>query len=450
MAILLVLLPGLLAAAGQEPPDLAQELRRLAGPLIEARAVVGLVAAVERDGRRHVAGFGETRKGSGRAPDAKTAYEIGSITKTFTGLLLADAVGRGELALEDTLGARLPPEARPDHEGLRAVTLEHLATHASGLPRLPDGFRPADPLNPYADYSKERLYAFLKGHAPRRPPGTYEYSNLAMGLLGHLLELRTGLGYEPLVRERICRVLGLGDTGMALEGPRRERLAPPYDAALSPQRNWDLSILAGAGGLRSTAEDLLRYAAAHGGGEGPLREAMTLALKPRLVNAEGIGVGLGWHLARDGRTRLHSGMTGGYASFVAVVPDARTAVVVLSNTASGEIAALGEKLVQAAFGLKPAAPEPRRTVPVEEKVLAGYAGEYPLAPGFVLTVTVEDGALHVQATGQPKLRIYASSETEFFYREVEARITFVPGPDGRAERLILHQNGMDMPATRRR
>ena len=159
---------------------------------------------------------------------------------------------------------------------------------------------------------------------------------------------------------------------------------------------------------------------------------------------------LGWHIAGDGITRWHNGMTGGYHTWISVIPDRGIAVVVLANTATYKVSQFGEVVTRVAAGGP--APAPKRlpkVVEVDPKVLNGYVGTYVMTPQFSLTVTQADDGLWVQATGQDKFRIYPSSPTEFFYKVVDARITFVVDDAGRAGKLILHQNGRDMPATRR-
>jgi CubicO group peptidase (beta-lactamase class C family) len=218
---------------------------------------------------------------------------------------------------------------------------------------------------------------------------------------------------------------------------------------LAPDRNWDLDAVAPAGGLRSTVDDMLKLlAAALADDDRPVVKALHAAGVKRHGEDGDIGVGLGWHLARDGVTRWHNGQTGGYSSFVGYIPGRRLAVAVLSNTATDEITVLGERILQAALGMSVEPPAVRTAVTVEAATLEAYVGAYALAPTFVITVTLEDGQLMAQATAQQKFPIFAESPTEFFYKVVDAQITFVAGKDGKIEKLILHQNGADMPGMR--
>lgn len=434
--------------------DLRAKIEPLARPLIEDGEAVGFVVGIVKDGQTQVIAYGETTKGSGQAPDGDTVYEIGSVSKVFTGVLLADAVEQGRMKLDDPVQKFLPEEVKLPIAGDKPITLEHLATHTSGLPRMPANFHPADPTNPYADYTVARMYEFLGGHVLGRPPGEYEYSNLGMGLLGHVLARQAGCTYEELLSGRITKPLAMRDSRITLDDDQRRRLAPPYEASLAGAKNWDIPTLAGAGAIRSTANDLVKFIQANlAEGDQPLTRALRLSRVKRHQMKDGLAMGLGWHIARDGLTRWHSGMTGGYHVWLAVAPELKLGNVVLANTASTKISQFGEQVVQAAAGMDVKPPPRRKTVEVDPAVLASYVGKYALGPDFILTVTLEDGGLHVQATGQPKVPVFAASATEFFYKVVDAQITFVPEKDAKdkaakAPKLILHQNGRDMEARR--
>jgi CubicO group peptidase (beta-lactamase class C family) len=429
--------------------DLRLKIDPLARPLLEDGIVVGFVVGIFKDRETQVIAYGETTKGSGIAPNGDTVYEIGSISKVFTGVLLANMVQGGSMKLGDPVQQYLPASVQvPVAEG-KPITLEHLATHTSGLPSLPDNFAPADASNPYADYTVTQMYAFLSGYKLPRSPGQYEYSNYAMGLLGHVLARHAGTTYEQLLIERIGTPLGMHDTRITLDEKLRQRLATPYNAAMQPAKNWDLPTLPGTGAIRSTRRDLLKFIQANlAGDEQPLTQALRLAQRTRHTMADGLAMGLGWHIARDGTTRWHNGMTGGYHSWLAVVPSRNIGVVVLANTATMRITAFGEQVTRIALGLEVEPPQPHQVVDVAPAVLASYVGSYVLRPEFVLTVTVEDGKLMVQATHQEKFPVFAESRTRFFYKVVDAQITFVRDKDGNVNKLILHQAGRDMEAVR--
>jgi D-alanyl-D-alanine-carboxypeptidase/D-alanyl-D-alanine-endopeptidase len=254
----------------------------------------------------------------------------------------------------------LPAEVTVPRRNGRQITLRDLGMHTSGLPRLPGNMAPRDPGNPYADYTVEMLYRFLSGYRLTRDPGAqYEYSNLGGGLLGLALARRAGTDYETLVRRRISDPLGMNSTRITLPAEMQARLIAGHNQALKPVPNWDLPALAGAGALRSTANDMLRFlAACLGYTKSPLAPAMAAMRKERrATGVAGLEIALGWHiLKRDDRELVwHNGGTGGYRSFVGLDEKARLGVVVLSNTFTpGGVDDIGRHLLDRRLPLQPA------------------------------------------------------------------------------------------------
>ena len=448
LAVLPFFLPGLLLRGilAQEPPAFAEQVDRLCNPLVAADVAVGFVVGVIDGETEFVRGYGRLARTSEERPTAQTVYEIGSVSKVFTGLLLADAVQRGLVALDDPVQKHLPEGvSMPAFEG-KPVLLWHLSTHTSGLPRLPD-MKGADPQDPYAHFTTERLYEVLPGTRVRWEPGSkYEYSNLAVGLLGAVLVRANKLGsYDELLRARILVPLQMRDCGVVLDEAQQKRLAPPCDADGEPDHTWDLAALAGAGGIRSTVPDMLKFARAELTGPEVLCKALELSQQKRHDGANGIAVALGWHFARDGETLWHNGQTGGYHSFLGVSPKRRQAVCILANTARDEFDAIGDRILQHLAGMKV---EPIETpVAVERAVLQRYVGRYRMSPQQVFDLTLRERRLFAQLTGQPACRLYARSATEFVYRVVKASITFELEGDV-VTGLVLHQNGRDMRCSR--
>ena len=347
---------------------------------------------------------------------------------------------------------------RGAQRGGKPVLLWHVATHTSGLPRLSKQLIEQvvkNPENPYSRYSVDEMYADLRAVSLASVPGEkFAYSNYAMGLLGQILARHAGVGYEELVRSRICGPLGMNDTSMTLSADQRARLAPGHDADLAGSNNWDIPTLAGAGALRSTVHDMLLYAAANlGCRDWPLAEAAALAHKPRHEISKNPKspqhIGLGWMYNPKLQIVWHNGQTGGYHSFVALQKPKQIAVVVLSNCADGTIDRVGDQILNLLGGGKPEPLPLKAPKIVDRKILDRYVGNYEMLPGVMtFSVTREDDRLLVQLTGQPRFRVYAESDTEFAYRVVEAKLTFVSNKKGVVERLILHQNGLDMPAVK--
>ena len=413
------------------------------------RETLGVVAASLDGDRRSVTVYGQSDSANNRPLDGDTVFEIGSITKVFTALLFADMVLRGEVAPDDPAAKFLPGSVRmPEFEGA-PITLLDLATYTSGLPRMPSNFAPKDPKNPYIDYTAERLYDYLSNHKLGFKPGKhYEYANLGFGLLGHVLELRAGRSYEELVVSRICAPLGMDDTRITLTDSMQQRLARGHNMGLAPVANWDFSALAGAGALRSTANDLLKFLQmCLEPGDGPVAAAQKLALAERRPRADQRDVASGWFVASRFGDELvwKDGGTGGYATFIGYSTKTRRNCILLSNAADyASNTVLGTHLVNAAYPL----PKLRREVQVDPAVLATYAGRYEISPTFILTVRPDGGRLYIQATAQAEFEVYAESETEFFYRVVNAQVSFERPEDGVAPSLTLHQNGKHMPGKR--
>jgi CubicO group peptidase (beta-lactamase class C family) len=300
------------------------------------RAAGIVVGLLESDGSRRIVSYGSSGP-NGLPLDGHSVFEIGSITKVFTGILLADMVRRGEVRLDDPIARYLPPDVKVPSRNGKAITLLDISTHSSGLPRMPNNFKPKDPGNPYADYSVQQLYEFLNGYElPRDPGASFEYSNLAMGLLGHALARQAGTTYEELVTKRILGPLGMRATRISLTTGMRKNLAQGHDGWGDPVSNWDIPTLAGAGGLRSTAADMLEFAAANlTSKKGPLYEAMrdSHIAHPAAAQAPN-RMGLNWFISSPpGPVMLrHGGGTGGYSTFLALDLSGRRAVVVLTNS----------------------------------------------------------------------------------------------------------------------
>ena len=425
----------------------------------QKQAVGIVVGVIEPTGRRVVA-YGNLANGDPRTVDGDTIFEIGSITKVFTSLVLADMVHRKEVSLDDPVAKYLPEHVRMPERSGKAITLLDLSTHSSGLPRVPGNLNPKDPTNPYADYSVDDLYQFLSGHTLRRDPGSeVEYSNLGGGLLGHILAHRAGTDYETLVRVRITEPLGMRDTGIRLSSSMKQRMATGHNAMLAPVANWDFPTLAGAGALRSSADDMLTFLEAFlGYRESPLAPAMKAMLevsRPVSVSTTGFGIGLGWNIL--GEIVWHDGGTGGFRSFVGYDPKARVGVVALSNalTLSGvddiSIHLLNPKAPLA--NLDP--PKQHTKIPMDPRLLDHYTGRYQL-PDRILEIMRNGDRLFAQVTAVggkrmagPAFEMFAESESIFFVKVTGGRVSFEIGPYGRATGLIMHRAGREpVPAPR--
>jgi serine-type D-Ala-D-Ala carboxypeptidase/endopeptidase len=297
----------------------------------------GIVVGILENGERRTIAHG-VRVTDGDSVDAHTVFEIGSINKVFTAVMLAEMVRRGEVRIDDPVAKFLPSAVRVPERAGRQITLLDLVTHHSGLPRLPGNLEPADRENPYADYTAQDLHRFLSGYRLERDIGErFEYSNLGVGLLGHVLARRADTSYEAALIERVLEPLTLDETRITLTPPMRERLAPGHTAQGRVTKGWDIGALTGAGGLRSTADDMLTFAAAHFDSSGVLFASLRTALRAQRPIERGgrDSVGLGWMLMRQNGHPVawHNGGTGGYRSFLGLDREGQWAVVVLTNSA---------------------------------------------------------------------------------------------------------------------
>ena len=421
---------------------------------------VGIVVGVVDAGGRRVVAYGKTDTDSGRPVDGDTEFEIGSITKVFTALTLADMADKGEVKLDDPIETYLPPGVKaPTHDG-KSITLVDLATHTSGLPRVPTNPMASakDPANPYADYTYDELWAFLSSYELTRDPGAqWAYSNLGFGLLGDLLARRAGTDYETLVKARVIGPLGMASTTITLTPDERARLAVGHDSLLRKVENWDLPTLAGAGALRSTANDLMTFLAAQMGlAPSPLQKSMAVALSVRRPGATAaMEQALGWEVLHfpTGDIVQHGGGTGGYHTFVAFSPKRRVGVVILTNAETPAGADdIGMHILVGApvIHLPPPPPPPpeRHAVTLDAKAMDALTGRYQLSPQIVVTVTRDGARLFAQLTGQATYEVFPESPTAVFWKVVDAQMTFTLGPDGRATGMTLHQSGRDTPAPR--
>lgn len=405
--------------------------------------VIGMIAPNEKV----IVGYGRLGETNDRIPDADSLFEIGSISKVFIGTLLADSVQRGEVSLDDSISKYLPASVRvPDFNGT-PITLLDLATHTSGLPKdLPP--------NPDGTITSENwvqvMYHFLSSYELLQKPGMgFEYSNLGMSLLAHILELRTGLSYDSLLAERILKPLGMDDTYLPLPNtPQHERLATGHNNTLHPYPAgayiYNEPELRYVGGIISSAEDMLKFAsAAMGMTETPLLPAFKDATTPRrswLYDKSG----LAW-IITEGQFPFihHSGDTHGMHSFFGFDPQRRVAVVVLAN-ANVPKDDLGPYLLHPErYALETYSP---RSLPapkqLDSHILASYAGEYELElDGTVvaaITIKVDGQQLIVYKDGEMDFSMIAETETRFVAVELEALVDFIV-IDGIVTGFVLDQ-----------
>jgi len=295
----------------------------------------GVSVAVVQRGVTRIFSYGTAK------PDS--IYEIGSITKTFTGLMLSQMVEQGKVHFDDPVRELLPVGLVAKPAG-GEITLLSLATQHSGLPRLPDNFHPANPADPYADYRSADLYAFLAQHTVAKPAETnYLYSNLGFGLLGQALSNRAGIPYPALLEQEVTGPLRMRDTVVSLSPEQQARFITGHKSDHQPVHAWDFDALAGCGAIRSTAPDMLMYLQANlhpeslnlATGSSSAATLPSALIQSHRLRADGEDgrIALAWRYQPSSGDYWHPGGTGGYSAYVLFNPKGDFAVVVLSNTA---------------------------------------------------------------------------------------------------------------------
>ena len=439
------------------------EIRRILVERIDQQhdGVGIVVGVIDAHGRRYVS-YGVSDRKDPRPVDERTLFEIGSITKVFTSLLLSEMVIDHEAALSDPVAKYLPPGTKIPERGGRQITLEDLSAHRSGLPSLPTNLAPKDPDNPYVDYGEDKLFAFLATYQlPRDIGSLYQYSNMGVGLLGDALARRAGLGYEALVKRRITGPLGMRDTAITLTPPLRARLAMGHTPALEPTPNWDLDVFAPAGALKSDTVDLLTFLGAELG-------YVTTSLKPAMdaehataifhpTTSPTMHVALAWHtMEQPGRDLViwHNGGTGGYRTFAGFNPRTGVGVVVLTNaaTARGGDDIGFHLLTGSPLGPPPPPPPPpRHAIAFDAKAFDAFVGVYRFVPEeakMAMTISRDGEHAYVQVTGQPRYEVFPETASDYFRKGADVRISFNRGPDGAVSSLTLHQGAINLSARR--
>ena len=299
----------------------------------------GVVIGVVEHGVRRVFSYGAARSDS--------IFEIGSITKTFTGLILSQMVKQRKVRFNEPVRDLLPAGVAAKPDGAE-ITLLDLATQHSGLPRMPDNFHPGDPSNPYVDYHAANLYAYLSKHGVAKPANAdFLYSNLGFGLLGQALSDRAGKPYPQLLRDQVTGPLEMRDTVVALSPAQQGRFLPGHTGAHQPAHAWDLDAFAGAGAIRSTGGDILTYIEAQLHPDKlkldkrfPASKTLSAALiQQHVIRADsfaGQKVALAWLFDPQTGNYWHNGATGGYSSYAFFNPAGDYGAVVLLNMTVGE------------------------------------------------------------------------------------------------------------------
>jgi serine-type D-Ala-D-Ala carboxypeptidase/endopeptidase len=391
---------------------------------------------------------------SSAATNENSIYEIGSITKMFVGVLLADAVKRGEVKLDAPISAYLPKTVKTPKFNGKEITLLDLATHSASLPRVPNNFMPKDEANPYIDYTTQNLYSFLSDYKITREIGVqYDYSNLGVGLLGHILSLRAKMPLEQLLTARIFKPLGMNDTSFALPTAKKSRHAQGFDKNNQPTSLWFFDSLAGAGAIRSTATDMAKFiSAAAGITKSSLADAFLEAQKvQRQGQNDRVKIGLCWNNVEVYGTEFYwfGGGTGGFRSYIAIDAKQKKGAYLVNNSGQDE---MSEFLESVAFNyLQPKIPiqkpsPPKKEITLNEDILQKYVGEYQVTADVSIFITREGKRIFARASGQDRFEIFPEKEDEFFAKVAGITISFKKDRDGKPDKLIITQDDGGTPA----
>lgn len=420
-----LLVAPLASAAVEKPADW------LAARIADGGATAAVIAEIDASGVR-TQGFGERARGNDSVPTATTQFQVGSITKAFTNLLLAEMVADGKAKDEGTLRAAFGSDLAPKNEAIGKITLIELATHTSGLPRLPANMDASGP-DPYAGYDTKALFAGLNGSRDEQPLGHfYAYSNFGAAALGEALGRLDGRGYREALQKRVIAPLGLSRTGFAAD----------LDAASATSEGrsvgaWRFAAFAPAGAIWSSAGDLAKLVQACLGTQPwPLKHALDGDFVRR-SDAGPFSVTRVWHLAPAGDAQVvwHNGATAGFHSVLAFRRDTKQGYVVLL---SGDADPTGVVLKALGYEQKPP-----QWPPVDESVF----GQYQLTKDFGIGIFERDGVLLLQATGQMALPIYGIGDDWYALGDVDASVHFVR-EGGKVVKLELAQNGVVQAGTR--
>jgi len=412
-------------------------------------AVCVQIARIELGATPEVATADECASKRADRPITNARFEIGSISKVFVGLLIAEMVERGEMKLDEPLEAVVPKGTAMPQGAARPITLTDLLTHTSGLPRLPPGFAPSAGLaNPYFDVTPAIIYGDLSKVVPPGPlPQPYAYSNWAFMILSDAAARRAGKPFDQLLRERVLGPLAMNDTVVA----RNDRVVAGRTSFGARAPNWDFPVnFAGVGGIRSTLADMVLFARAM---LGEVPKSAPASLKRALVASrtklrtanDTLDLGFAWHLLKRGGGDLlsHHGMTGGFSSSLVIDVNRRRASIVLAD-AFGGFDDLAFRLLDPEVALA----APRRVAALDLPAADQAVGRYQLRPGFVLTVSFENDHLYAQATGQDRFELLQDSRGDYYTTATELQVSFLRDAGGRATGLALFQGGGAIQAWR--
>jgi D-alanyl-D-alanine carboxypeptidase len=449
VATLLVVLASFATVSAAEPKS-AQQIAKEADTYMQAQVGANNFSGsvlISRDGKvLFEKGYGYANAEWKISNTPTTKFRIGSITKQFTATLIMQLQQEGKLSVNDPACKFL--DSCPDT--WKPITIHHLLSHTGGVKSYTEVRSTSDMT---ITRKPEEIMALVRDMPLEFTPGDrYKYSNSGYFLLGMIIEKVAGKPYEAVLQEKIFKPLGMNDSGYDRADTVLPQRAMGYritqDAQLAHSLYVDMSWPYSAGALYSTVQDLDKWN----------RALYTEAVLPQSVLATMFtsvknNYGYGWQLipftmSYDKKALGHGGGINGFAAFIVRYIDDKTCIVVLSNLVTSNAGGIANALSAITFGHTYITPKIRTAIKLDPKVLESLVGEYRFAPTFTLKVTTENGRFFTQGTNQGRLETYPESETEFFLKAVDAQLTFVKDANGKATKVILHQNGRELTGTR--
>lgn len=436
-------------------PDYSAIVTKHISPAIESELIPGGVVGIYKDGETSYYPVGTLNYDVDQAPTDETLYEIGSISKVFTGVLFADAIRRGEVTRDTLVDDLLPDGYKVKSDEDEELKLWHLTTHTSGWATAPINIAPTDGDKPFTGYTQEMMFEAANLMAPKQAPGTgFEYSNFAVGLLGTLISVNANGEYEALVKERIIEPLGIENFTIELDEDQLAMLAPATASGVTVKAWGKTGPMDPCGMWVTNAPGLLEFAVANmkqfdDSGE-DITESLRLAREP-LYKSESMGQQIcsGWFIARNGHGYWHNGMTGGYSSYMGLTREMDLAVVVLTNGKAFETTIIGENILKAVAGMNPDPIEIEIAEKLDESTTDRLIGVYHSAMGFDMIISAARGKLFAQITGQQALELALVSGNRYKIKLVDAQLEFDVPDEADASSVSLFQNGMEIKCERK-
>lgn len=382
-----------------------------------------------------------------------TLFAIGSITKQFTAMAIMQLYEKGLLDLEDAVSKYLPDVIEGDN-----ITIRHLLTHTSGLVNYTDFL--LEMVEAPEDTSIDFVLGLFKDEPLIFEPGTqWQYSNSGYVLLGYIVEKVSGVSYDEYLKENIFKPLEMNNTGTYYD-KMEEDYAIGYMGIteLTPVHEDEivLKIAYGAGNILSTVNDLYKWDRALQTEKLVKKETLDMIfdIQEKMPESDMYtfdGYGFGWFIENNpelGKIVSHGGNTLSYSAQLSKYVDKDITIIITTNAGSYVLGPVEETLVDILMGNSYELPESLVEIELDAEVLKEYTGIYEYTKGFNIVITESEGQLYAQLPGQVKAEIYPKSQTEFFYKVIDAKITFNTDDNGKITGLVFEQGNTILETTR--